>query len=441
MSFRLNLIIRIFILVLLLFGLVYSLLKGRFFLTGLTLLVFVVVSIYNLIQYVESSNRQMAHFLEVIRYNDFVSLGSGRQKGDSFEQLQGAFQAINHKFLEIRAEKEANHQFLQMLMGNIGVGLMVWNEKEEVIMLNAEMKRLLQKPHLVNKAALADVAPELYEVVESLSPGQKRLIRISVKGTLLQLSVHKTSFRQLDAAYEMILLQDIRNELEAQEFAAWQKLIRILTHEIMNSVAPIASLSGSMEEVLEGKQSLHEGDIHPMRRSLEVIKRRSENLLSFTETYRNLTRLPIPQFREAQIGELLRGIQELFQQELSEQSIHFEANIPTEQISVQADPALLEQVLINLMRNAIEAVDGVGQPNITLGLRRLSSQQLEIRLQDNGNGIPDEDLEKIFVPFFTTKDNGSGIGLSLSRQIMMMHKGSISIQSRVEEGTLVKLIL
>lgn len=440
LSFRANIVVRVFILVGLLLGMLLCFSTEGLYLTGIAAFILVVISTVNLIRYLEASNRNMAYFLEGIHFDDYVSTGTGKHKGKTFEELHGAFSVINDKFLEIRAEKEANHQLLHSLVGKVEIGIICFDQEGEIILLNQAFKKLLQKPHLVNFKSLQKIDPVLYEGIKALLPGEKKLIKTVIKGKPLNLSAQSLQLNLLDRTFRMVLLQDIRSELEEQEFASWHKLIRILTHEIMNSVAPISTMSGAMNETLTQKDELGDKDIQRLRKSMEVIQRRSENLMSFTETYRNLTRIPPPQLEKVQLPELLQGIQELFRSELEEKQIQFQLSTPNEQIFIQADPTLLEQVIINLVKNAIEAVEEVASPAISIQIRRPLEGETHLMVIDNGQGISPENLDKVFVPFYSTKENGSGIGLSLSRQIIMMHKAHLEIQSRVGEGTAVSII-
>jgi len=440
-SFRLNIILRTLLLIVLIFAFIYSFRFQAFYLTTVTLGVLVLLSIWSLIRYVEQTNRDVASFLNSMKYNDFTTTSSAEHRGKTFGELYKSFNIINRKFLEIRAEKEANHQFLQTVVKHVSVGLLCFHG-EEVVFMNKALQQLLHKPHLVNLNHLQQVDETLWKTIGSLKSGERKLVKIMIQNRLLQLAIQAVEFKLLDEEYKLISVQNIQGELEEQEFIAWQKLIRILTHEIMNSIAPVVSLSDTMNSMLEQTNgTLEEEEVHRLKRSINVIRNRSESLLNFTETYRNLTRIPPPEFHAVDLKPMLERLQILFEPDFKERSIDFQNLSPNQSLVIQADATLLEQVLINLVKNAMDAVTGRPEPIVSVSTRRTLEGKTEIQIADNGKGIPAEMLDKIFVPFFTTKNEGSGIGLSLSRQIIRLHKGAIEIHSVEGEGTRVLINL
>jgi signal transduction histidine kinase len=243
-----------------------------------------------------------------------------------------------------------------------------------------------------------------------------------------------------------VSLQNIRGELEETEIEAWRKLIRVLTHEIMNSITPISSLASTVNDLVRRPPSATEGtgSSEPETRidviqALETIQKRSEGLLHFVDAYRNLTLIPRPKFRLIRLDELLGRVRRLMDASIREHGIGFEIRVEPETLEIAADPELLEQVLINLLVNARQAVEGRPGARIAVTARLDARGRVLIQVTDNGPGIAPENLEQIFVPFFSTKENGSGIGLSLSRQIMRLHDGTISVHSKPGEDTVFTL--
>lgn len=394
-----------------------------------------------MIYYVNQTNRDLANFFASIQYNDFTTTSSAQHKGKSFGELHKGFHMINEKFQGIRAEKEANHQLLQTIIEHVDVGLLCALDSGEVIIMNKALQRLLSKSFLVKLESLNKVDPTLYEKVQTMNAGERELMKININNKLLQLSIQAIEIELNKTKYRLFTFQNIKSELEEQELTAWQKLIRILTHEIMNSVAPIASISSTIREILKDKNQHDPETLEQIGSFIGVIQRRSDGLLDFTETYRRLTRIPPPKFQLVNGNELLTEIYTFFQTDAQTQNIQLNLHQPPTSIHFQADPALLEQVLINLVKNAMDAVRACDNPQIDLYLKRQANQKVVIQVSDNGYGIPEDILDQIFVPFFTTKDEGSGIGLSLSRQIMHLHKGEIELHSQEGEGTVARLIL
>ncbi|MCB0548049.1 MAG: ATP-binding protein [Phaeodactylibacter sp.] len=436
-NFRINIIVRIAIILALVAGAAISFIQG-YSLTSVFLGGLLAFGVSNLIRYVNQTNRDLASFIEGVQYNDFITTTSARHKGESFGELYQSFNMVNRKFQEIRAEKEANHQFLQSIVEHIDIGLLCFNGQEEVILMNKALQGLIHKSYLINLGGLQQVDEGLWSTVKQLKPGERELVKLTVDNKLKQLSIQCIELVLKGEHYRLVSFQNIQTELEQQELVAWQKLIRILTHEIMNSVAPIASLSSTISDVIAHRTVMDEGSMKHIKNSVDVIKKRSEGLLGFTETYRTLTRIPPPNFELVEARHLVEELCTLFQPELERKGIKLESSLPVQAVSFQADPALLEQVLINLVKNAADAVTGRVNPRIKINVQKVGAKA-QIIIADNGPGIPEEVMEQAFVPFFTTKKEGSGIGLSLSRQIMRMHKGSIELHSVVGEGTVATL--
>lgn len=434
--FRINIIIRVFVLTGLVTGLVFSTYQALY-LTTAFLGLLLVVAIYSLVQYVNQTNRDLANFFNSVQYNDFTTTASAHHRGESFGELYEGFNLINRKFKDIRAEKEANHQFLQTIVEHIDIGLLCINERNEVILMNRALGAMLHKSYLVNLDGLRQVDEHLHRTVVEMPPGERALIKLSAGDRLLQLAVQRIDLRLQNEPFHLITFQNIRTELEEQELVAWQKLIRILTHEIMNSVAPISSLSSTLKDLMGDRLRIEQPLLDEVRDSLGVIEKRSQGLLNFTETYRTLTRIPPPKFQLIDAGEMVDQLHTLFRPRLEEGRIEWETQAPPSAVTFQGDPALLEQVFINLIKNALEALREVEKPKLLLSFQKLAGGKVLFRVSDNGPGIPEDMLDQVFVPFFTTKETGSGIGLSLSRQILRLHKGNIELYSKSGEGTVV----
>lgn len=438
--FRINVALRILLLVVLVLLLVYSYVQTRFYITMMVLLLGIAGVFWSLLNYVDRSNRDMTNFLQGLKFGDFTAVYSGRQKGESFVKLYGAIGEVNQKFQDMAEEKEINHLYLQTIVESVNVGLLCIDQEGGIFLMNKAMKDLLKKPFLHHAEVLGESQPILYRMIESMQSGDREVVKISVQNQLLQLSVQVTEFKIQGNYYKLVALQNIQQELEEQELEAWQKLIRILTHEIMNSVAPIVSLTASMEALFaEERRALSAEEQEDIRQAIGAIQRRSAGLLQFTEAYRNLTRIPTPKFTQVEVASLLEAIATLFRSDLEGEGINFQLELPAQSLSFQADPSLLEQVLINLLKNAIDAVAGQENPQILLRAARNTEQKVMIQVIDNGSGIEPEKIEQIFIPFFTTKNKGTGIGLSLSRQIVRQHKGNLSVQSKPGEGSIFTL--
>jgi signal transduction histidine kinase len=307
-------------------------------------------------------------------------------------------------------------------------------------MMNKALKKLLRKPYLVNAEALKKIDKNLYEVVQRLHSGDKELLKITIDNKIVQLSISALEFKLQKQSLKLVSMQNIQSELEERELEAWQKLIRILRHEIMNSISPIVSLTSTIEGMMKGGK-LEGEDLDDVKAAIRAIRNRSEGLMHFTETYRNLTRIPPPKFQIVDVRLLVQRLSTLLKPAFEKDHINFQMQMPNSPVNCSIDPELLEQVLINLIKNAIEAVNGSEKPTITVTAQKEQSGKTTISVIDNGKGIEEGELDEIFVPFYTTKVEGTGIGLSLSRQIVRMHKGRLFVQSVVGEGTVFTIVI
>ncbi|RMD86185.1 MAG: ATP-binding protein [Calditrichaeota bacterium] len=435
-NFRINLVLRVLLLtsnVLLLGWLIF---RTNLVVSTVLVSLLLIYQTWALIRYVDRTNRDLSRFFEAIRYGDFSQTFHSHGLGKSFKQLHAAFGEVMREFQKTRAAKEEHFRYLQTILQHVGIGLIAFQHTGEVELINRAAKRLLNFTQLKNIQELAKLNSELVKTLLNMRSGQKALVKIQDRDEQLQLALFATEFRMRGKNMVLVSIQNIHSELEETEIEAWQKLIRVLTHEIMNSVTPIASLASTVNELLKqisATDSLSSREraevLKDICSGLQTIQKRSEGLMHFVEVYRNLTRLPRPDFKILSVKELFGRLEQLMRPQMEAQGITFQMEVTPENLEVMADAEMLEQVLINLLKNAMQALDGQPGAQIKL-LAKLSSRgQLLMQVIDNGPGIPADALDKIFIPFFTTRKEGSGIGLSLSRQIMRLHKGSISVQS------------
>ena len=385
-----------------------------------------------LVRYVEKTNQDLERFLRSIRYSDFSQTFEGGRRGRSFEALGRAFSEVMDDFRAERAEKEESYRYLQTVMQHVGIGLLSFRQDGTVGLVNTAAKRLLRVRHLKHVRTLEPVSPRLVETLLRLRAGEKVLVKVVDDDELLQLAIYATEFKLRGDRYKLVSIQDIQSELEEKEIEAWQKLTRVLTHEIMNSITPIASLASTVNDLLADLDTPPAGaeeTICDVRDAVRTIEKRSESLLGFVQAYRSLTRIPKPDFRIVPVAELLANVAELLRPQLREHGIRLQTSVQPATLTITADPSLIEQVLINLLKNAREAVQDHLQAEIRLSAAIDERGRTILQVADNGSGIVPEALDKIFIPFYTTKKEGSGIGLSLSREVMRQHGGTLSVNS------------
>lgn len=402
--------------------------------------------LYALIHYVEKTNRDLTRFLEAIKYSDFSQTFTGEGLGSSFDELKAAFMEVLRAFQRARAEKEEHYRYVQTVVQHVGIGLMAFQPDGEVELINTAAKRLLDAPQLKNITSLESFSKPLVDTLFRLKAGEKALVKINDHNESVQLAIYATEFRRQEQRFTLVSIQNIQSELEEKEMEAWQNLIRVLTHEIMNSVTPIASLSSTVNDLLgdafgedKAGEDVSDETIRDVRDALQTIQRRSEGLLHFVEAYRNLTRIPKPRFEIFPVAELFARVRQLMRGPMADQAIQLCVHMEPTHLELTADPELIEQVLINLLLNAIQAMQGQRDARIELTGRMGRRGSVLIQVADNGPGIIPEAIEKVFIPFFTTKQDGSGIGLSVCRQIMRLHRGTIGVHSKPNVETVFAL--
>ena len=407
---------------------------------GLTALYHIIA----LIRYVSKTNRDLTRLLQSIRYSDFSQAFADNLKGSGFEELHTAFTEVIREFQRTKLEKEEHFRFLQTIVDHVGIALIAFKPSGEVELINNAARKILQIPRLGNIKDLESTSAQLTAKLRGLSPGENDLLKLQRGDELLQLSIYATGFVLHQQQLTLVALQNIQNELEEKEMKSWQNLIRVLTHEIMNSITPIASLASTAHGLLKDERECEVPEamndtITDVRHAVNTIEKRSKGLLMFIENYRKLTRIPKPDFKIVAVKGLFERVEHLMKGEFDQHSINFKMHIDPETLTITADQALIEQVLINICKNSVEAISGINNPIIRLTAATDGLGNPVLKVTDNGRGITDEVADKIFIPFFTTKQQGSGIGLSLSKQIMRQHKGTLSVSSTTGVETVFSL--
>ncbi|MBL3657366.1 sensor histidine kinase [Fulvivirga sediminis] len=437
LSFRSKIITHLVLIIILITSGVYILSQTYFWLVSFWLFLFGGIILYRLITYLEKLKTDLTSFLISIKQNDFSGNYSRLLTNKRDLDLHHAFHVITESFQNVRKEKESNYHLLQTTIEHATVPMLSYREDTNTInLINKAAKELLKKPFLQTIDALKIVNADLSTLIKNLESGQKELIKLSIDHEYLNLSVSAKQIRLEGIPYKLISLQNIKAELDEKEVESWQRLIRVLTHEIKNSAIPISTLTSVIVQLITDEHgnladltSLDKEDLNDLHLGIKTVDKRSKGLVNFINAYGELAKIPTPLLQPINSQELFNAILPLFKQELEESNIHF--SLSGDSISLMIDPDLIEQVLINIIKNAKEALAQTDNAEIHI-MTYLHKGQATIQINDNGPGIPQEELDNIFIPFFTTKKEGSGIGLSLSRQIMRAHKGNIEAMSTPE---------
>ena len=446
--FRIQCLLRVGFLMSLIFVLLYLLSVKNYYLTAMFVTVLILYNIYSLIHYVEATNRHLTSFLESIRYADFSRSFQFKGLGSSFDELRNAFNDVIKDFQKIRSEKEEQYHYLQNVIQHIGIGLIAFRKDGQVELVNSSAKKIFQVNQLTRIQSLETISQEVVDTLLGLTSGDKILMKVTVLGDDLQLAVYATEFKLRNHEIILASIQNIHTELEAQEMESWQNLIQVQTHEIMNSITPIASLAETLDTRLKEtgnsirdqlSQDTDKEIIGDIQDALDTILRRSKGLIHYVESYRDLTRIPKPSYKIMAIENLFTNVKRLMENEVNQKGIELRYSVHPRSLELTADEELMEQVLINLIKNSLFSLTDVENGFIEMKALLNNQNRIVIQIIDNGSGIVADEIDKIFIPFFSTHPGGSGIGLSLSRQIMRLHGGTITASSIPEKETVFTL--
>jgi len=440
-NWRSPIVTRIAILVFTIFAFVFVLQdKDRSFILLLALLGAIGFQVMQLVKIMEGPMVKIDSPIDQIRFDEVTTTFKTDSKDEAVLKVQKEMNDAFNKVKVARKEKDSEYQFFKNIVQHVGIGILTFKKDGAIQIINNAAKRLLRVDKVERISELREASDLLVEAFLKLKTGGRELIRLKSGDETIQLSIFAIELTLRGEEVKLISMSNIQSELEEKEMEAWQNLVRVLTHEIMNSVTPISSLAGVVEEELQKKLetnhlSMQRDEAEDMHLSVQTISKRSEGLIKFVKEFRSLTHIPKPKVLQVAVKPLLDELAMLHKKELADNNIAISVLVEPETMMVMADKTLIEQVLINLIKNAIQAFGEKTDKKISLYAHLNETGNVLISVKDNGTGIEPEALEKIFIPFFSTKKTGSGIGLSLSRQIMRQHEGNIAVKSEMGEGT------
>ncbi|WGQ11789.1 ATP-binding protein [Pedobacter gandavensis] len=426
--------------------LLYHLIKRTelwFTISGLSILL--IAALTNLYYYINQIRDDIKRFILAVKTRDSTLNFRNKATSGSFPELYESFNDIIQTQKDMQLEKDSMFQLIKTILEQVPVGVIVVKDNEqdakqaEIVFFNQAATSLLGIPAYKYWHRLAQHSPAFAKEIEDIGKGGKRFMELKIQDKQIQLSTEVIPLNLYLTDYTIISFQNIKDEIEQKESEAWNRLIGVISHEILNSITPISSLSDTVNSMIADKQSLNQEDLEDLKPAIKTIKRRSEGLLDFVKDYRLIAELPTPDLEYHTIGEILQHIKVLMQPFASGRNIILKVEQTSSKITIQIDLKLVEQALINLVTNSIYALEGVEHPVIEINYR-MDQNKLYLEVIDNGKGIDTELIEKIFVPFFTTRKNGSGIGLTITRNIMKMHHGNLEVNSIPYEKTVFSLI-
>ncbi|WP_167598689.1 sensor histidine kinase [Leeuwenhoekiella sp. ZYFB001] len=380
----------------------------------------------------------MDDFFEAVKYRDFSRWFSEKHGPQDLRNLHKGFNSVNKTIKAINNERQAQFVYLQKILEMVDVGIIAYNlDSGAILWANESILSTLDLPAFKNIHFVEKRRPKLYEELFDTYRTEATSISITLKNEHLKVLISETVFQVEEDAFKLVVLQNIEDTLNQNESDAWKKLLSVMTHEIMNSIAPISSLAETLQQHIAASKTNQETtiDLDDLHAGISSIKKRSEGLMKFAKTYRSLSKVTHLNLETVSVNELFKNINDLMQPTLADKPVELSFAMDQPEMLLEIDSYLIEQVLINLILNAIDATKTVAQPKIYVNATQNAKGRVQLKVLDNGSGIPEEIKESIFIPFFSTKKTGSGIGLSLSKQIMTLHKGKIQLKSEPDTGT------
>lgn len=424
--------IRLIVLQLTMLAFAYCLMVKYWYLSSGLLLILILVQGWSFLKQIGTTNKKVSLFLSQASAKDYTLSFTSKNEGSGFDELHKSMNQLISQLKESRIDKEAQFMLFSNMIQNLNTGIIVVNNREEILLSNPALHKMLETPQEKNWGRFQKRNPEIGALLLELKSDERRITNISSKDAKTQqILITKRKFYINTVDFSFYSFQNIHKELEKKEIESWHKLIRILTHEIMNSVSPVVSLSSTLKLLLQNSKESKEGKLleqkifEDIQLSADTIQNRSKGLLEFIEEYSKLTRIPKPKIEQLKLGKILKELELLLNEKLKKSNVDFNIKLDREDMEIHADGALLEQVLLNLINNAIEAIEKEAEPKITITGNFLNGHT-RISIIDNGSGIEKEIQKDIFLPFFTTKEKGSGIGLSLSKNIIIAHGGELN---------------
>ena len=430
-NFSLLLGLRLVLLVLVLAALVYLLVVPGYPVVRLLLGMLAALQLFEIIHFVRRTNRELTRFLDAIRYADFGQRFRMQQVGSGFEELGEVFTGIIERFQDMRNQQEETLRHLKALMEHVPVPLLSLHHNDRLELHNNAARRLFGSARVERLEDLKAFGEDFHRHLSAVAPGERRLAVFMSEGVEQRFTISATEIAIAGQVERLVSLQNIQSELDGVQLQAWQDLVRVLTHEIMNSITPVASLAKTATDLVEDAASKVSAypevieELADVKSAVETVARRSDGLMHFVQGYRQLTRLPPPNRQSLSVAGLLDSAAQLVAAPWQEKGIGLDIQVEPVSLSLNADPEMLEQMLLNLLKNAEQALEGRPTPHVTMKASLNRNGHVSLEVADNGPGIDDEVASKIFVPFFTTKREGSGVGLALTRQIMLAHGGTV----------------
>jgi nitrogen fixation/metabolism regulation signal transduction histidine kinase len=412
-----------------------------------TLLLLSIILIYQFIEitrFVSKTNAELVRFFDAVRHADFSQRFELKEQGTGFDELGAIFADILKRIQKVRSSKESELRHIKAIIEHVPVPLLSIDNNGGVTLWNNSARRLFGTHAITKIEDLAQFDNEFPQKLQSMLAGERTLVNINIDDMEHRLIISATEIVTATHRETLLSLQDIQSELAVAQLQAWQDLVSVLTHEIMNSITPVASLAKTAVDLVQDVQKKTQNlpdisdevneELDDVLGAVQTVARRSDSLMQFVTSYRRLTRLPSPSKKMVSIEKLFEHVNVLTTQNWNAKGIDLTTSIIPTELDVNVDVEMIEQVLINLLQNAEQALSQINSPQVTMKAFLNLRGRVVIEVSDNGNGFEQENVTQIFVPFFTTKKEGSGVGLALTRQVMIAHGGIVTAKNNSQGG-------
>lgn len=395
------------------------------------------IELQALIRLVNKTNSSLSIFLEALKSSDFIPK---QENTDSIGKLNLSYNSIIEIVKKARLDQQTQYLYFQYTLEHLSTGIISYKKDGTVDLFNTSAQKILGIRKMQNIGDVGQSKADSSLNLKNIEVGENKLIHLKSAESERKILIKASRFVLMNEEITLLSLQDIKTELDIEELNAWQRLIRVLTHEIMNSIGPMKSITSTTlnlfrkNNITKKAKDINDEIIEDTVLGLQTIQERNKGLMNFVKSYKKLLKIPLPAKQNVNIEELFQNLEQLFKDDFINNKIEATFFINKEMESFEADKTLLSQALINLIKNAIEALANSKNKRIKLNAHTKDSK-CHIEVSDNGKGISDEIKSQIFIPFYTTKKEGDGIGLSLSRQIILAHDGNITVETKLGEGS------
>ena len=431
-NFYLQLIARVFILTATAVAFAFSIAYQEYVLTAIASLL-LIAQVFGMLKFINSTNRKIAYFFDAIKNEDFTLRFPEKVEIKSFKELNQSLNRVNSLIQEVHIELQVRENYYQEILKQARIGIMTYNQKGHILYRNPTIEKLFNHSPLNHIKQLKQVDPALFDTFTPFLSFQRKLVQLTNEREYKQLAIKSTELILNKEPLLLVVAQDIHNELDEKETESWIRLIRVLTHEIMNTITPITSLSESILSHLEavnntGIEKSDQKRISASVKGLNVIKEQSADLMDFVQSYRDMLTIPPPEKAPVKAQKLFEKTESLMSAE-NKGPVILEWETESSEMEFFVDEKQITQVLLNLVKNAQQSLENRPEGKVRIMAYTNPHGQHCIEVEDNGPGIPPELVDEIFVPFFTTKTMGTGVGLSLSKQIVQNHGGKLHLSS------------